>query len=417
MNVASLSTALPLRPDGGVSPLTGASAVFDQMLSIQLGLSTANAASPPPTDVAFLGIATEDCSIAIPSAGSAGAKASAETAQPMTMVLASTPDLSEPAAASRASETSGSTKGPTRSQNGGRKAASLPSNTVAGTTGNQPHAIASNPETQRCEPVSPLVPLMILQAAAIPEIVAAIQTSFEPAGATTGSIDGPERRSPDGARIAEETKQDVGAPIVAAFRTIGRLRAISQTGETTSADAGVPVATLHLPDELAAVLASASSAKALVPDFTASPPAVSGTSGVERHLDTVRNEVWLTDLARDIAGSVAEGGRLKFALAPDTLGRLDVEVHQNLAGISVHMSAHSQAARDLLVAAQPQIVEEIRAQGVRVASTEVSNSGPGPGGDRGGAASQRHFLPVAAAMVAIAPSRLPTPATAEGRFA
>lgn len=103
-----------------------------------------------------------------------------------------------------------------------------------------------------------------------------------------------------------------------------------------------------------------------------------------RHLDLARGDAWLDDLARDIAGAALRGGALKFALAPETLGRLDVEVRPGDAGVSVHMAARSEAARDLLSLAQPRLVDEIRAQGVRVAGAEIAADTASFSGDRSG---------------------------------
>jgi len=105
---------------------------------------------------------------------------------------------------------------------------------------------------------------------------------------------------------------------------------------------------------------------------------------VERHLDLARGDVWLDDLARDIAASAAGGGHLKFALAPESLGRLDVEVRHGETGVSVHLAARNEHVRDVLATAQPRLIDEIRAQGVRVASTEIAADTSGFRGDRDG---------------------------------
>lgn len=108
------------------------------------------------------------------------------------------------------------------------------------------------------------------------------------------------------------------------------------------------------------------------PNFQVTTTADASVVTIERHLDLARGDAWLDDLARDIAATANGGGRLKFALMPETLGRLDVEVRREDAGVHVHLAARSETARDALAAAQPRIAEEIRAHGVRVAGTEVS---------------------------------------------
>lgn len=148
-------------------------------------------------------------------------------------------------------------------------------------------------------------------------------------------------------------------------------------------------------------------------------PASSDVVAVDRHLDLARGDAWLNDLARDIADTAASGGRLKFGLAPESLGRLDVEIRQGQAGVSVHMTTRTDTARDLLTAAQPRIVDEIRAQGVRVAGTEVSTDASGFGGDRAGSTPRQPLaLAIEAALSTAAPTAFkPTEAVASGRYA
>jgi flagellar hook-length control protein FliK len=111
---------------------------------------------------------------------------------------------------------------------------------------------------------------------------------------------------------------------------------------------------------------------------------------VDRHLDVARGDAWLDDLASDIAASAERGGSLKFALLPPALGRLDVEVTRGGEGIDLRLSTRNEAAHDVLAAAQPRLVEEIRAQGIRVIGAEVSAGGTSGRDDRTGA-RPRHF--------------------------
>lgn len=112
-------------------------------------------------------------------------------------------------------------------------------------------------------------------------------------------------------------------------------------------------------------------------------------TGVDRHLDLARGDAWLNDLASDIVATATNGGRLSFGLAPETLGRMNVEIRLSAAGVSVHMTTSTETARDMLTAAQPRIVDEIRAQGVRVAGTEVSTDASGLGGGRAGSSPRQ----------------------------
>lgn len=158
-------------------------------------------------------------------------------------------------------------------------------------------------------------------------------------------------------------------------------------------------------------------ASMIASNVTASAP----TDGVavDRHLDLARGDAWLNDLANDIAATAANGGRLKFGLAPESLGRLDVEIRQGASGVNVHMMTRTDTARDVLTAAQPRIVDEIRAQGVRVAGTEVSTDASGFGGDRAGS-TPRQPLAMSIEAAFLAPNAAPSDnpkAVVDGRYA
>lgn len=140
---------------------------------------------------------------------------------------------------------------------------------------------------------------------------------------------------------------------------------------------------------------------------------------VDRHLDLARGDAWLNDLANDIAATAANGGRLKFGLVPESLGRLDVEIRQGASGVNVHMMTRTDTARDILTAAQPRIIDEIRAQGVRVAGTEVSTDASGFGGDRAGSTPHQPFglsIEAALSLPNAVPSDNPK-AVVDGRYA
>lgn len=137
------------------------------------------------------------------------------------------------------------------------------------------------------------------------------------------------------------------------------------------------------------------------------------TAAVDRHLDLARGDAWIDDLARDIAASGVRGGHLKFALAPETLGRLDVEVRRGGDGLSIHMAARNETARDVLSAAQSRLIEEIRAQGVRVVGSDVSTGNADTRGDR---TARPPLPPSIEASLAVAEAETPKFATS-GRYA
>lgn len=92
---------------------------------------------------------------------------------------------------------------------------------------------------------------------------------------------------------------------------------------------------------------------------------------VDRQLDLVRNEQWLGELARDIADSSGDNQKLNFKLMPPQLGRLDVDLSRSHHGLSLTIRTETDSAQAILTAAQPRLVEEMRAQGVKLADTQM----------------------------------------------
>ena len=96
---------------------------------------------------------------------------------------------------------------------------------------------------------------------------------------------------------------------------------------------------------------------------------------VERQLDLARDTRWLDELARDIVSVGERSDRLSFRLMPAQLGRLDVDVSTSDSGLSVRIATTSDAAAQIVAAAQPRLIDELKGQGVRIAGTEVSSGG------------------------------------------
>jgi|CXWL01.1.fsa_nt_gi flagellar hook-length control protein FliK len=104
---------------------------------------------------------------------------------------------------------------------------------------------------------------------------------------------------------------------------------------------------------------------------------------VDRQLDLVRNEQWLGELAHDIASTSGDDNRLSFRLMPHQLGRLDVDVTRSHNGLSLTIHTESDSAKAILAAAQPRLADEIRAQGLKLADTQMfsGDSRQSPGQD------------------------------------
>ena len=108
----------------------------------------------------------------------------------------------------------------------------------------------------------------------------------------------------------------------------------------------------------------------------ARPPESAGPA-VERELNLVRDSAWLDQLAHDIARTAEGDGPMRFRLHPQTLGHLKVELVQADQGTTVRFTAETEAARAIIADAQPRLMAEARAQGVRIAESHVDLAGSG----------------------------------------
>ena len=80
---------------------------------------------------------------------------------------------------------------------------------------------------------------------------------------------------------------------------------------------------------------------------------------------------WLDRLARDIARTANHDAQLKFQLNPEHLGSLRIELTNAADGTAIRMTADTDAARNILVDAQPRLLAEARAQGLRISESHV----------------------------------------------
>jgi flagellar hook-length control protein FliK len=95
---------------------------------------------------------------------------------------------------------------------------------------------------------------------------------------------------------------------------------------------------------------------------------------IEQHLDLASGDEWLDDLARDIARTASGEGKLNFRLNPEHLGSLKVELTPDRGGTAVRLTADTEAARAIIADAQPRLIAEARAQGLRISETHVDLS-------------------------------------------
>lgn len=148
--------------------------------------------------------------------------------------------------------------------------------------------------------------------------------------------------------------------------------------------------TLAMP--LATTIATHHAQPGSSPIATAVPVADTQQAALDRQLDLARDSAWLDQLARDISSAADKDGKLRFQLNPEHLGSLDIEVVRNHDGNAIRLSAETEAARQILADAQPRLIAEARAQGMKISETHVDLGGQGStnGGARGGGEGQQH---------------------------
>jgi flagellar hook-length control protein FliK len=96
----------------------------------------------------------------------------------------------------------------------------------------------------------------------------------------------------------------------------------------------------------------------------------------DRALDVARGSLWLDQLAGDIAAVQDNNRDLSFRMIPAQLGQLDVKIASRDDGMQLNFNTQTEEAARIIGSAQARLVEELRAQGVRVAGSEV-NTGSG----------------------------------------
>jgi flagellar hook-length control protein FliK len=79
----------------------------------------------------------------------------------------------------------------------------------------------------------------------------------------------------------------------------------------------------------------------------------------------------LDALVRDIAAISGKSARAEFRLAAEHLGSLDVRLHTSDAGVSVAIRTQSEQSQSTVAQAQHQLTDDMRANGLKVASTSV----------------------------------------------
>ena len=132
-----------------------------------------------------------------------------------------------------------------------------------------------------------------------------------------------------------------------------------------AADPTLPTLTPAIPSITAPAPVTSDGASASAPLPSASDIMIG------HHLDLAKDGEWLDRLARDIARTANHDAQLKFQLNPEHLGSLRIELTNAADGTAIRMTADTDAARNILVDAQPRLLAEARAQGLRISESHV----------------------------------------------
>ena len=119
----------------------------------------------------------------------------------------------------------------------------------------------------------------------------------------------------------------------------------------------------------------------------------------------------LDALMRDIASLSGTSGRAAFRLAAEQLGPLDVRLHSSDAGVAVTIRTHDDHSRATVAEAQHQLGDDMRANGLKVAATNVMLGGGGTDHRR----QDRQNAPIAVPIEVARPDADPSQSTDEPR--
>ncbi|WP_373475032.1 flagellar hook-length control protein FliK [Sphingorhabdus sp.] len=90
-----------------------------------------------------------------------------------------------------------------------------------------------------------------------------------------------------------------------------------------------------------------------------------------QQLDLARDTQWIEQLTREIVSVAGQDGKLRFGLAPDGLGQLEVMVETQQDGVNIQFQTSTENAAKIIAAEQPKLLEELRQSGVRVTNSDL----------------------------------------------
>ncbi|MBX3560527.1 MAG: flagellar hook-length control protein FliK [Sphingomonas sp.] len=181
------------------------------------------------------------------------------------------------------------------------------------------------------------------------------------------------------AKAGQAEAAEAPAGIVKAGRPVAAKATPSASASTPAIQTPAPSVPVQAQpvSAVAAPIATDSTVQPAPVQRAAAPLPPPADQAIERELDLAHDSEWLDRLARDIVRSGANDGPMRFRLHPQTLGHLRIELTQGDNGTNVRLIAETEAARAIIADAQPRLLLEARAQGVRIAHAEVDLAGTG----------------------------------------
>lgn len=154
---------------------------------------------------------------------------------------------------------------------------------------------------------------------------------------------------------------------------------------------------------------------ASVPLESAPKPLPSANAALELFAALATETQELDTLSNDIAALSSPSRRIAFRMEGAQLGMLDVQLTSSDAGVSIGFRTETEHSRAAVAQAQPRLVEDLRATGLRVSDTHVST-------DAGSSQRDRPAEPKPPPMVEHAstpsdPANPTAPKPSGGRFA
>ena len=172
-----------------------------------------------------------------------------------------------------------------------------------------------------------------------------------------------------GQRQAAPAPQSVAEQVFAAFEP-SRPRAAANTAGDPQAD-------------LSTLTAQATGTQ------TVSAVAAAG-QGQDAALDT-RHQQWTAQMLDKIEAlrDASPLRETRISLMPEGMGKVDIAIRQDDAGLHVQFNTDTQAARQLIADAQPKLAEIAQERGIRLGSTSVESNTPGTNGGTGAGTSSQ----------------------------